>query len=84
MINTYDENYYKRKYWYIMFIFSFGILLLFIYMEVKANADAQNYLEAAFVKGNSNDKHIALTFNISWGEEKVHWKQPRQHTKSWE
>lgn len=26
---------------------------------------------AAFVKGNSNETNIALTFNISWGEEKV-------------
>lgn len=28
--------------------------------------------EAALIKGNTNEKHVALTFNISWGDEKVY------------
>lgn len=69
---TYNRNDQPRKFWYILFILSLGVLIVFIVSEMNSTTKTNDALSTAFVKGNPKEKRIALTFNISWGDEKVH------------
>lgn len=56
----------------IVFIGIAGVLLAgFIILQVSGGWFTESE-EVALTKGSAEDPNIALTFNISWGEEKVH------------
>lgn len=56
--------------------FTLGILILFIagIFLIQSNLLGQttNNEEVALTKGSAEEPHVALTFNISWGDEKVY------------
>jgi len=66
-MNTYVKHLNRKKLWYVSFFISVTILSFFIYNEIQSSISP-----VSLVKGNPNEKQIALTFNISWGDEKVH------------
>lgn len=73
MQHFYVFNLHKRKKW--IFISLFILILIGFFLFFTPERIASLFLkeqEAAVTKGNTNEKQIALTFNISWGEEKVH------------
>lgn len=47
-----------------------GMIMLVIFYFLSSNNSPTE--ETALIKGNEQEKNIALTFNISWGDEKVH------------
>lgn len=61
----------KRKYLLIPIIILLSILLIVITWRFYQQTKNESAIPVAFMKGNENEKKIALTFNISWGEEKV-------------
>ena len=61
----------KRRFLYlgILGFFVVGLIMLQINFGVLG---ANSSEEVALTKGNGDEPNIALTFNISWGEERVH------------
>lgn len=55
----------------IMFLALFTALFIWIDQTGIYSTSTKDE-PAALVRGNPKHKHLALTFNISWGEEKVH------------
>lgn len=56
----------------LLFIVIIGLLALGSFMINKSMPHSPVSEEAALIKGNTDESAVALTFNISWGEEKVH------------
>lgn len=73
MQHFYVLNLHKRKKWLLLSFFILiiiGFFLIFTPTRI-VSLFIQNQ-QAAVTKGSSSEKQVALTFNISWGEEKVH------------
>lgn len=72
MNHFYVFNFNRNKRLLLLVILAF-ITALFILLEpTKLMSVFQKDQETALTKGNKNEDNIALTFNISWGEEKVY------------
>lgn len=61
-----------KRFFIIMTLALFASLLIWSESNGAFSAFSSSNKPAAFVKGNSKENNIALTFNISWGEEKVY------------
>lgn len=59
----------RQRLYFSLFIIGLIILLMSYFLTSYKNKEAE---QAALMKGNEKEKNIALTFNISWGDEKVH------------
>src|SRR5699024_400442 len=71
----------KWKRWLIIGILAL-FTALFVWFEQNGTFSVfSNEKPSAFAKGNADETNIGLTFNISWGEEKVHdiLKQLKKH-----
>ncbi|MGM8212815.1 polysaccharide deacetylase family sporulation protein PdaB [Virgibacillus sp. W0430] len=71
----------RWKRWFIVVLFAF-FAAIFIWLERDGTFSVFSTDEPAVLsKGNADENSIALTFNISWGEEKVYdiLKQLDQH-----
>ncbi|WP_077324000.1 polysaccharide deacetylase family sporulation protein PdaB [Virgibacillus siamensis] len=62
----------KWKRWLVVVAFAFFAALLLWFESMGSLAVFSKGEPAAFTRGNPDQSNIALTFNISWGEEKVH------------
>ncbi len=54
------------------FIIVFTSSHYYPFRPTRSNFCVSNDEQVALTKGNKNENNIALTFNISWGEEKVY------------
>ncbi|WP_156291795.1 polysaccharide deacetylase family sporulation protein PdaB [Oceanobacillus salinisoli] len=72
-------NRFKR--WILVTVLAFFTAMVLWVNENGALSVFSKEETAAITKGNSDEPNIALTFNISWGEEKVHdiLKQLEKH-----
>lgn len=72
MEHFYVWRFNKWKRWVTLLIIAFFTATL-IWLERDGSFSVfSNNEPTAMTKGNANEKNIALTFNISWGEERVH------------
>lgn len=55
----------RRLFFLVIFVILTMLGLSYYMTNVKTE-------QTALIKGNADEKHLALTFNISWGEEKVY------------
>src|SRR5699024_10674222 len=61
----------RRRLITLIVIVAFVAMIVFMYpMNVLPIFNACD--KAVISTGNTNEKHVALTFNISWGDVKVH------------
>lgn len=72
MQHFYVWNFNKRKRIIAIFILAVCITLVLVFKPTQVFQVFSKAKETALTKGNANEKKLALTFNISWGEEKVH------------
>ncbi|MFZ3578130.1 polysaccharide deacetylase family sporulation protein PdaB [Virgibacillus sp. DJP39] len=61
-----------KRFFYITLFALIAAILIWSESNNSFSVFSSSDEPSAFVKGNSNENNIALTFNISWGEEKVH------------
>src|SRR5690625_1640316 len=60
------------KKWATVIVFAlFAAVFIWSELNVLSTLSSTNQ-ETVLAKGNKDEPHIGLTFNISWGEEKVH------------
>ncbi len=72
MDHFYVVRFNKWKRWLIVLIFAL-FTATFLWFESEGELSVFSKDEpVAMTKGNADESNIALTFNISWGEEKVH------------
>ncbi|MEC5425974.1 polysaccharide deacetylase family sporulation protein PdaB [Virgibacillus sp. C22-A2] len=72
MQHFYVWRFNRWKRWFVVLVFAL-FTATFIWFERDGAFSVFNQDEsAALTKGNTNEPNIALTFNISWGEERVH------------
>ncbi|SDR14195.1 polysaccharide deacetylase family sporulation protein PdaB [Virgibacillus salinus] len=72
MEHFYVVRFNKWKRWLIVFIFAL-FTATFLWFESEGALSVFSEDEpVALTKGNASESNIALTFNISWGEDKVH------------
>ncbi|GAA0597304.1 polysaccharide deacetylase family sporulation protein PdaB [Virgibacillus siamensis] len=71
----------RWKRWSIVVLVAFFTALFLWFESMGSLAVFSKEEPAAFTRGNANQSNVALTFNISWGEEKVHdiLKQLKKH-----
>lgn len=62
----------KWKRWSVVVLFAFFTATFVWFEQDGAFSVFSDNEPAALTKGNENEPNIALTFNISWGEEKVY------------
>ncbi|PAV27851.1 polysaccharide deacetylase family sporulation protein PdaB [Virgibacillus profundi] len=71
MQHFYVWRFNKWKRWLVVVLFAL-FTAVFVWFEQDGSFSALSKEESvALTKGNANEPNIALTFNISWGEEKV-------------
>lgn len=61
----------KRRIRFFLALITFALFITFIYYGTSL-IFSLSAKPTALIKGNSDEKHIAFTFNISWGDEKVY------------
>lgn len=71
----------KWKQWSIIIAIAFFTALFLWFEQVSSFSLFSEQVPTALTKGNSDEEKIAITFNISWGEEKVEGilKQLKEH-----
>jgi polysaccharide deacetylase family sporulation protein PdaB len=62
----------KWKRWSVVVLFAFFTAIMIWFEQDGSFPVFSNEEPAALTKGNADEPNIGLTFNISWGEEKVH------------
>ncbi len=62
----------KWKRWSVVVLFAFFTAIMIWFEQDGSFSVFSNEEPAALTKGNADEPNIGLTFNISWGEEKVH------------
>lgn len=67
----YTFNFRKRKSIIIIVTLAFFTALFFLVEQTSMYAIFSNSKSVALTKGNIKENRLALTFNISWGDEKV-------------
>lgn len=72
MKHFYVWNFTKKKRYITIAIISFIVALLFFIQTTPFSFVFSKDQQTALTKGNRNENNVALTFNISWGEEKVY------------
>lgn len=63
--------YVKKSIIYKIFIFVLLILILIIFFVALKNKNKETFNEDPFYKGNVNEKIIAFTCNVDWGDEYI-------------
>jgi polysaccharide deacetylase family sporulation protein PdaB len=71
MKHFYVMNFNRKRRIISLIILAFCIAVLLIFKPVQVFHVFSKSGESALTKGNEKEKNIALTFNISWGDEKV-------------
>src|SRR5690625_5453271 len=71
MDDFYVWEFSKRKRWLFLIIFSLCIALFLWFGRHSSLFVFTKDTPTALIKGNESEANISLTFNISWGEEKV-------------
>src|SRR5690625_4526445 len=71
MDDFYVWEFSKRKRWLFLIIFSLCIALFLWFGRHSSLFVCTKDTPTALIKGNESEANISLTFNISWGEEKV-------------
>lgn len=81
MEHFYVWNFSKWKRYGIVALFALATAMILWFQSNNALFTSSQPEETIFMKGSEHEKNISLTFNISWGEEKVHdiLKQLTQH-----
>lgn len=72
MEHFYVWNFSKWKLYGIVALFALVAALFLWFQNANALFASSTPEETIFSKGSEDEKNISLTFNISWGEEKVH------------
>ncbi|WP_164670719.1 polysaccharide deacetylase family sporulation protein PdaB [Virgibacillus doumboii] len=72
MDHFYVLRFHKWKRWLIVMLFAFFTAAFLWFQSDGAFSAFSKEEPTALTKGDANEPNIALTFNISWGEEKVH------------
>lgn len=67
---VFNFNHRRRKFFFILL--AIGLLILLASELGRYYFIAPKIESVTLMKGNTKEKNIALTFNISWGEEKVY------------
>src|SRR5690625_7161753 len=60
------------KQWLTIILIAFFTASLLWVSQNRASAVSSSKERSVLAKGSSDEPHVALTFNIGWGEEKVH------------
>lgn len=61
----------KRRIRFFLALITFALFITFIYYGTSL-IFSLSAKQTALIKGNPDEKQVAFTFNISWGDEKVH------------
>lgn len=72
MEHFYVWNFSKPKRYAIVALFALFTAVFLWFDRDNSLFVSSNVDSTVFTKGNEDEKNISLTFNISWGEEKVH------------
>lgn len=72
MDHFYALRFNRWKRWLIVIVFALFTATFLWFQSDGAFSVFSKEEPAALTKGNADESNIALTFNISWGEEKVH------------